>query len=60
MLRLTAVIYVLLGATMAGILIVAALTMGFDTGKPIVYAAIIGFIAALPISWVVAGKLKDL
>ncbi|WP_424944771.1 CTP synthetase [Aliiroseovarius crassostreae] len=60
MLRLTAVIYVLLGATVAGILIVAALTMGLDTGKPIVYAAIIGFIVALPISWVVAGKLKDL
>ncbi len=60
MFRLTAVVYILLGATLAGILIVAALTMGFDTRQPIVYAAIIGFVLALPVSWLVAGKLKDL
>ncbi|KPN63673.1 hypothetical protein XMM379_002133 [Aliiroseovarius sp. xm-m-379] len=60
MLRLTAVIYTLLGATLAGIFIVVALTMGFDTGKPIVYSAILGFILAVPVSWIVAKQLSNL
>ncbi|MBT2130357.1 CTP synthetase [Aliiroseovarius lamellibrachiae] len=60
MLRLTAVIYVLLGTTLAGIFIIAALTMGLDTGKPIIYAAIAGFVVGLPISWVVAKQISNL
>lgn len=60
MLRLTAVIYVLLGATLAGIFIVAALTMGLDTGKPILYSAIAGFVVGLPISWLVAKQINNL
>ena len=39
MFRLAAVIYILLGATLAGIFIVAALTVGMDTAQPIIYAA---------------------
>ncbi|MDA5092485.1 CTP synthetase [Aliiroseovarius sp. KMU-50] len=60
MFRLTAVIYLLLGGTFAGILIIAALVTGFDTGQPIVYSAIIGFILGLPASWVVARKISEL
>lgn len=58
MLRLAAVIYILLGATLAGIFIIAALTVGMDTAQPIIYAAVAGFIVALPVSWVVAKQIK--
>jgi hypothetical protein len=58
MLRLAAVIYILLGATLAGILIVAALTVGMDTAQPIIYAAIAGFVVAAPVSWVVAKQIN--
>ncbi|UWQ13786.1 CTP synthetase [Aliiroseovarius sp. M344] len=58
MFRLAAVIYILLGATLAGIFIVAALTVGMDTAQPIIYAAIAGFAVALPVSWVVAKQIN--
>ncbi|MCK0139644.1 CTP synthetase [Aliiroseovarius sp. F47248L] len=58
MFRLAAVIYILLGATLAGIFIIAALTVGMDTAQPIIYAAIAGFVVALPVSWVVAKQIK--
>lgn len=58
MFRLAAVIYILLGATLAGIFIIAALTVGLDTAQPITYAAIAGFVAALPISWIVAKQIN--
>ena len=60
MLRLTAVMYLPVGATLAGIFIVAALTMGLDTGAPILYSAIAGFVVGLPISWVVAKQINNL
>lgn len=60
MLRLTSIMYALAGPTLAGILITAALVMGkFDT-KSMIIAAAIGFIVAIPVSWVVAKKVADL
>lgn len=53
MLRLASILYSLIGTTVAGTLVVVALTMGLDTLKPIVAAAVIGFVLAVPITWVV-------
>ncbi|MCK8465357.1 CTP synthetase [Aliiroseovarius sp. S1339] len=58
MFRLAAVIYILLSATLAGIFIVAALTVGMDTAQPIIYAAVAGFAVALPVSWIVAKQIN--
>lgn len=58
MFRLALLLFVVIGASVAGILIVAALVAGFDTQTPIVVAALIGFTAAIPISYVVAGRLS--
>ena len=60
MLRLTAVMYLPVGATLAGIFIIIALTMGMDTTQPILYSAIAGFVVGLPISWVVAKQINNL
>ena len=59
MLRLTGIMYALAGPTLAGILITAALVMGMFDTKSMIVAAGVGFIAALPISWVVAKMVND-
>ncbi|MFV0359267.1 CTP synthetase [Tropicimonas sp.] len=57
MLRLASLLFIVLGATLAGILIMGALSIGLDTSKPIIVAAILGFIAAVPLSWAIARQL---
>ncbi len=59
MLRLAALLFIVLGATLAGILIVAALVAGLDTAQPIIVAAAIGFVVAIPVSVVVARRLAS-
>ncbi|WP_371168322.1 CTP synthetase [Aliiroseovarius sp. 2305UL8-7] len=58
MFRLAAVIYILLSATLAGIFIIVALTLGMGTLQPILWAALAGFVVALPASWVVARQIN--
>jgi hypothetical protein len=59
MTRLFGIIYALVGPTVAGVLIVVALTMNMYDMKTMIYAAVIGFVAALPVAWIVAGKIND-
>jgi len=59
MLRLFGIIYGMAGPTLAGSAIVAALVMGKDTAMPIVAAAALGAVAALPISWLVAKRITE-
>lgn len=59
MYRLFGIIYALAGPTLAGILITAALTMNMFDTKSMIYAAVIGFVAALPIAWVVAKQIDN-
>jgi hypothetical protein len=59
MLRLAALIFIMSGATLAGILIVAALVAGLDTAQPIIAAAASGFLVAIPVSVVVARRLAS-
>ena len=51
--------YVVLGATLAGSFMIAALTMGLDTLQPILYAALAGFVVGLPVAWFVAKKIRE-
>lgn len=59
MYRLASLLYSLIGTTLAGSAIVVALVMGFDDLTGILGAAVIGALAALPVSWLVARKLYD-
>ncbi|AXX98730.1 CTP synthetase [Profundibacter amoris] len=58
MLRLTLLLYSFISATLAGILIVVVLAAGYGTTMPIIYAAIVGFVVAFPVSWIVAKKIS--
>ena len=57
MLRLAMMLYSLIGTTLAGSAVVVALVIGQDTLRPILIAAALGFIAALPVAWAVAAQL---
>ena len=54
MTRLSLVLFSIGSTTLMGIFIVVALVLGLDTLQPIVVAAVLGFLAAVPASWVLA------
>lgn len=59
MLWLTLIIHVFLGSTIAGSAVILALVLGMTTTQPIVAAAILGFLAAIPASWLLAKRLAQ-
>ena len=59
MFRLSLLLFIVIGATLAGIGVVVALSLGWYEVMPIVATAAAGAALALPLSWYVAGQLKD-
>jgi predicted PurR-regulated permease PerM len=57
MTRLMLILFSMASTTLMGIAIVIALTMGMDTLQPILVAAALGFVAAIPVSWLLARRL---
>lgn len=58
MTRLMLILFSMASTTLMGVGIVIALTMGFDTLGPIVVAAVLGFLLAIPASWAIARRLS--
>jgi len=54
MLRLASILFSMIGTTLAGSLVVVSLVMGYDTLTPILIAAAIGGVLAVPVSLLVA------
>ncbi|PKP71423.1 MAG: CTP synthetase [Alphaproteobacteria bacterium HGW-Alphaproteobacteria-4] len=57
MFRLASILYALAGPTLAGILVIAALTTGRDDLRSILWAAVIGAVLGLPTAWIIAKKI---
>jgi len=57
LIRLMFVLHMVIATTLIGVLITAAITTGYGTGRPILLAALLGFVAALPVSWSVARRI---
>lgn len=57
MFRLASVLYSIISTTLAGSAIIATLIMGYDTLTPILIAAALGFLAALPASYFIAKQI---
>ncbi|MCI5095506.1 MAG: CTP synthetase [Rhodobacteraceae bacterium] len=51
-------LHIFLGSTLAGSVVIAALVMGYDSMMQILVAAVLGFVAAFPLSVVVAKKIS--
>ena len=58
MFRLALLLFVVIGASTAGVLITAVLAAGLGTTEIIVAAAAIGFFISIPISYIVARQLS--
>lgn len=59
MLRLAMILFSMASATLMGVAIVVMLVIGQDTLVPIVAAAAVGFVIAIPISWMVAKAIYN-
>ncbi|MBN7784651.1 hypothetical protein JYP51_06955 [Ponticoccus gilvus] len=57
MIRLASILYTLISTSLAGTAVIAVLVAGYDTLLPILIAATLGFVAALPVAWLVARRL---
>lgn len=58
--RLTFILHFMISTTIMGILVTAALSMGYTSGREILIAALVGFLLAIPVSWLVARKITHL
>lgn len=57
MTRLMMTLFSMISTTLMGVGVVVALTTGYGTLQPIMIAAAIGFILAIPVSYLVARQL---
>lgn len=57
MLRLMMTLYSIIATTLMGMGVIAALTLGYGTLPPILLAAAVGLVLAVPVSWAVARAL---
>ncbi|MCT8328020.1 CTP synthetase [Albidovulum sediminis] len=57
MLRLLFVIYALAATVLAGSAVVAVLSMQMPGARPIILAALLGAVAAVPVAWAIARRL---
>jgi urea transporter len=60
MLKLVAIVYIMVGSMLAGSFVVAALTLDRMDAASISVAALIGALVAVPVSWLIAGRLNKL
>jgi putative flippase GtrA len=57
MLRLSLMLFAIIGTTLMGIGVVTVLTLRMDTAMPIIASAAAGFVLAIPASWLVAKQI---
>ena len=57
MLRLAGILYSLISTTLAGSAVIAVLVAGYGTLLPILVAAAVGAVVAVPVAWAVAKAL---
>lgn len=55
---LTIILHLFIGSTLAGSGVIAVLAAGYGTLMPILWAALAGFVIAIPVSIMIARALK--
>ncbi|RZV99627.1 MAG: CTP synthetase [Rhodobacteraceae bacterium] len=60
MIPLFLIVHIFVGTTIAGSAMILALTMGFDTLRPLITAAAMGGVLSIPVSWAVASRIAGL
>lgn len=59
MFRLASILFAMIGTTLAGSGVIAALASGYDTLYPILIGAAIGFVLAIPATYFVTRAIVD-
>lgn len=59
MTRLAGILFSIIATSLMGVGIIIALVSGNDTLRPILIAAAIGFVLAVPVTWIVTKKIVD-
>lgn len=59
MFRLASVLYSVISTALAGTFVIVALVAGYVSVLPIVAAAALGFVAAVPVAWGVARAIYN-
>lgn len=59
MFRLATMLFTVIGSTLAGTAIIAVLVAGYTTLTPILIAAGIGALVAIPATWLIARMIYD-
>ncbi|MGJ8530499.1 hypothetical protein [Maritalea sp.] len=59
MIRLAGILFSIISTTLMGIGIIIAVVTGNDTLNPILIAAAVGFVAAIPVTWIVTKKIVE-
>ena len=59
MTRLTLILFSMISTSLMGTALVIALTLGMETLTPILIAAALGFVLAIPVSWLVARQIAS-
>jgi ABC-type uncharacterized transport system permease subunit len=57
MYRVASLLYSIISTSLAGTLVIVALVSDFDDGRSIIAAAGAGFLAAIPVAWLVARRI---
>ncbi|PWG15893.1 CTP synthetase [Salibaculum griseiflavum] len=57
--RLAAILFFVIGTSLAGSFMIAGLVMGYDTTRPIIIAVTLGFLLAIPVSIMVAKAIVN-
>jgi predicted PurR-regulated permease PerM len=60
MVRLTLMLFSMVATVLMGIGVVVVLSIGLDTARPIMLAALAGFVLAVPVSWFVTRQIRSL
>lgn len=60
MFRLSLILHLFIGSTIAGSAMIVALVSGYDTLYPVALSALVGFFISFPVSYLVAKKLYEL
>jgi hypothetical protein len=59
MMRVALILFTIISGVLMGSFMVFSLALGDDTAKPIIIAVVLGALCAMPLSWILAGKLSE-
>lgn len=60
MIKLALILHAMIATTLMGIAVTFVLAMQMPGWQPIVWAVVAGFVAAIPVSWLVARQITHL